>query len=345
MESLPDTVRLHLSSVLTHRESDHFSIATPDQMAYTSGAMTERITTKLPKWPFLLADVSLLILAGFIVYQSAWPLGLWQIVLSLAAVSLGAWLCVMPFLHEFRMAARVAESHALSTALAQIGNLEAVQNKIEDATGQWMTVQEHSARTVQAAKEIADRFKNEAQEACSFLEKANDREKAHLRLEAEKLRRAEKEWLQATVFMLDHVFALHQAASRSGQPRLIAQLTQFQQACREGARRLGLVAFAANPGDPFDASLHQLNNSNGAISSDARIADTLAPGFTFQGQLIRKALVALDAGAPSAGVSEVPDNSAAAESSEGEPANPIATAAGESAPSAQGAGQKELGLE
>jgi len=50
----------------------------------------------------------------------------------------------------------------------------------------------------------------------------NDSEKTTLRLEVEKLRRGELEWLQALVHILDHVFALHTAAMHSGDVKFAA---------------------------------------------------------------------------------------------------------------------------
>ena len=58
--------------------------------------------------------------------------------------------------------------------------------------------------------------------------------------------------------MLDHVYALNQAAQRSGQPALIEQLSHFQNACRDAARRVGLTAYVATPSEPFEATRHQL---------------------------------------------------------------------------------------
>ena len=125
-------------------------------------------------------------------------------------------------------------------------------------------------------------------------EKASDSEKSHLRLEVEKLRRAESEWLQVLVMLLDHVYALYLAGRRSGQPNIIEQLSTFQSACRDVARKVGLVPFEAGPDEPFNPSLHQLlDNQNQLPAENARISDTLAPGYNFQGQLIRNALVSV----------------------------------------------------
>jgi molecular chaperone GrpE (heat shock protein) len=93
--------------------------------------------------------------------------------------------------------------------------------------------------------------------------------------------------------MLDHVFALHQGAIRSGQPALIEQVGNFQNACRDAARRVGLTPFAANEAEPFDAKRHQLIEEGATPAPDAVVADTVAAGYTYQGRLVRPALVRL----------------------------------------------------
>ena len=253
--------------------------------------MTECVTSKLSKWPFFLGDLLLLGFAVFILYQSTWPLGLWQIGFCLAAIVFGAGFSVVPFLREHRAGLHLAEAHTLAAAVAEFENLKVVQAQIEKATGQWHTAQEHAASTVNAAKTITDRMKTEAQEFMTFLQKANDTEKAHLRLEVEKLRRTENDWLQITVRILDHIYALNHAAARSGQPALISQLGQFQHACRDAARRVGLVPFLAGKGDLFDGKLHQTVDTEEKPAPEDRVGETLATGYTFQGQLLRRALV------------------------------------------------------
>jgi molecular chaperone GrpE (heat shock protein) len=126
-----------------------------------------------------------------------------------------------------------------------------------------------------------------------FLQRANDSERANLRLEVDKLKRGEGEWLQVLVRMLDHVYALHQGASRSGQPKVAEQVGNFQMACRDSARRVGLTPFTANEGEPFDAQRHQLVEEGATAAVDAIVAETIATGYTFQGRLVRPALVRL----------------------------------------------------
>jgi molecular chaperone GrpE (heat shock protein) len=133
----------------------------------------------------------------------------------------------------------------------------------------------------------------EVQSFTEFMQQANEKERGTLRIEVEKLRRAEADWLQVLVRTLDHVFALHQGALRSGQPGLIEQLGHFQNACRDAARRVGLTPFSANEAEPFDPQRHQLVDGAAQPAPDAVVAQTIAAGYTFQGRLIRPALVSL----------------------------------------------------
>jgi molecular chaperone GrpE (heat shock protein) len=107
--------------------------------------------------------------------------------------------------------------------------------------------------------------------------------------------------------MLDHVHALHQAGVRSGQPSLREQLSHFQNACREIARRVGLVPFEANGDDPFDEKVHQLIEPDGQPLEQARVAETVAAGYTFQGQLLRRSLVRVKAAAAPSAQEEEPE--------------------------------------
>jgi molecular chaperone GrpE (heat shock protein) len=142
--------------------------------------------------------------------------------------------------------------------------------------------------------------------------KLNDTEKGALRLEVEKLRRAEADWLQVLARILDHIFALHDAAVRSGNAELAAQIGQFQQTCREAARRIGLVPLGAAPDEKFEAKKHRAHGIE-TPPADAVVAETLAPGLTYQGRLIRPVLVRLrDSDAPAA-------EPAAAETPAGQP--------------------------
>jgi molecular chaperone GrpE (heat shock protein) len=262
-------------------------------MPYPFCVMNNRAVPRISKWAFMVGDLLLLAVAGWIVHRQAQALNVWQAALVVASVALGAWIAAAPFVMEYRTALRFAEADELVSAVTQIQKLQLVGEQIRLATGQWQTVQEHSERSVNAAREIADRMAAEAKNFTEFMQKANDSEKAHLRLEVDKAKRAESEWLQLVVRLLDHVYALYMAGVHSGQPRLREQLGQFQGACREIVRRVGLIPVEAEAGEPFDEMKHQAAGSEaeGQPPAGACIAETVATGYTFQGQLLRPPLV------------------------------------------------------
>jgi molecular chaperone GrpE (heat shock protein) len=250
---------------------------------------------KLSKWIFFLADLLLVGAAGAIYYRSSMPLGIWHAGFIGFSVTTGAFLSILPFILEYRLMAKLAEVNELTEVVTQIKDLERIGELITTATSRWQGVQEVADRVAGTSKAIAERMSAEAKAFTEFLHKANDSEKATLRLEAEKWKRAEAEWMQVLVRMLDHVYALHLGAIRSGQPNVIAQVNQFQHACRDAARRIGLTPFAANAAEPFDAQRHQVMDGHEAPSTGGTVAETLATGYTFQGRLLRPALVRLEA--------------------------------------------------
>ena len=253
--------------------------------------MTDCPAPKIPKWPFVLSDLLLLALAGWIARHGGTPLGPWAISSLVVCAVAGAWICITPFSMEYRASLRLCEADNLATAVEQIKNLQTFSNQISFATAQWQLVQEQSARTLLSAKEMAEQMTAEAKAFGEFMQKTNDAEKSHLRLEVEKLRRSEGDWLHVLVRLLDHVYALHQAGVRSGQTTLRDQLAHFQNACRDAARRIGLLAFEAQPDEPFDEKTHQLVDAETSPPAGALVAETIASGYTFQGQLLRGAVV------------------------------------------------------
>lgn len=255
--------------------------------------MRDQTEPRINKWAFFLGDLLLVGTAGALYWKSSLPLGIGQAWLIVVCVASGAFLASLPFLLEYRVTGKLAEAEALTDVVSQLKNLENLAEQITGATSRWQSVQEVAERVAGTSRAIAERMSAETKAFTEFIQKANDNEKATLRLEADKLRRAEGDWVHVLVRMLDHVYALHLGAVRSGQPKLISQLDQFQHACRDAARRIGLAPFAANPSDPFDVQRHQLMDGEQAAPEGATVAETIATGYTFQGRLLRPALVRL----------------------------------------------------
>jgi len=252
-----------------------------------------------PLWPFLLADVLFLGLAALLLLQGQRPLLWWEAAGLIFCVTAGAAVFVTPFLRRSANDQTLAQAEKLADAAAKIQRLDELASQISNSTAQWQAVQDAAAKTAQTATGLAQSMAAEAKAFTEFLQKANDVERAHLRLEVEKLRRNEAEWLQILIRLLDQVHALFQAAVQSGQPALAEQIGLFQNACRDISRRIGLGVVTAQAGDPFDPKRHQLIRDEPA-ADNALILDTLAPGYTYQGQMVRRALVRLQESKPSA---------------------------------------------
>jgi molecular chaperone GrpE (heat shock protein) len=273
--------------------------------------MSNPTVPKLSKWPFFLGDAVLLGLACFICAQHGkLPLGEIQVSLVVLSAIAGAALAVIPFVLEYRAAARMVESSGIVATVAELQNLEMIAAQINAATARWQVVQEHSANSVTAAREIAAKMSTEAGAFREFLQKANDSERTTLRLEVEKLRRAENEWLHVVVRLLDHTYALYRAAEKSAQRTLVEQMGLFQNSCRDAARRMGVVPLVPAVNDVFDPQLHHLPESHARPETGAQIGDIIATGFTYQGRLIRPAMVVLHkaskaGGEPEAAVANV----------------------------------------
>ncbi|MBX3746831.1 MAG: hypothetical protein KF833_16090 [Verrucomicrobiae bacterium] len=244
----------------------------------------------MKKLPFWGADALLLVAAGTLVALGGRPLGLGEMVAVVVCVALGAWFGVLPYLREYAAELQLTETARLDRTAARLSQLEGISERIAGATSQWQVVQDHARRTVEASQGVVDRISREAESLASTVSRTAESEKQTLKLEVEKLRRGEGEWLQAVGRVMDHVFALHAAAVRSGQTSVVQQLDRFHGACREALRRVGFVTVVATPDELFDPRRHQVADGP-RPEEGVRVDETVAPGFQYQGQLLRPVIV------------------------------------------------------
>lgn len=245
----------------------------------------------LALWPFLVAD-AFFAMAALLLWQGHKPMLWWEASLLIVCVAGAAGCFLFPFLQRNKDEQSSAQARLLTESLKQIQKIDQVAAQIVEATRQWREFHQQAAEISDTTKALAGSISAESKVFSEILQKANIGEKAHLRLEVDKLRRAEAEWLQVVVLMLDHVSALSLAARHSGQQNYIEQIGHFQNSCREAARRIGLAPMTGRVGEPFDANLHQLRDKM-TLDENAIVEETLMPGYTFQGRLVRRALVAL----------------------------------------------------
>ena len=258
--------------------------------------MSESTAPKITKWPFIVGDVALLLMAWLVYYESDpnTPFNGLEAFWCFACVAAGAWVMVLPYLREFQAKADLTEASELAASVEKISSLEALTKQVENATEQWLHVEDRANEINATSKEIAGKINAEAREFTEFLQNANDTEKKHLRLEVDKLNRAQVDWVKVVTGMLDHVFALNQAGRQSGQVKLIRQLDNFQIACRDVARRVGVVTHEPKPDECFDGEKHQLRDPEAEPESGAKIIGIAAQGLTHQGQMLRKTIVVIE---------------------------------------------------
>lgn len=258
------------------------------------------MTPRLNKLPFWFADATLLVAAAVLVAVGGRPLKVWEMVAVVVCVAVGAWLAVLPFLKEYEAAVKESETEGLAQTMEKLSQLDLVADRIAGATSQWQGVQDRAAQTAEMAKGVVERLAREAESFAVAVSRTSDSERQKLKLEVDKLRRAEGEWLQAVGRIMDHVFALHVAAVRSGQPALAEQIDRFHGACREALRKVGFVPVVAAPDEAFDPRRHQVADGS-RPGEGMRVDETVAPGFVYQGQMIRPIIVKVMASGESSG--------------------------------------------
>lgn len=276
--------------------------------------MSTQKAPSLPLYAFLASDVVFVVAAWWIATRSPQPLDLAHVFAVLASLACGAVCGILPFMRQYQAQLEMNETDKLASTVAQIRELAKIGRVVREAADQWHHAQEASSETVKAARGVFDKMAEETRSFHEFLENAHKTEINNLRLQVEKLRKTDQEWMQITVNILDHVFALYDAGQKSEHAGVARQLAQFRAACYDIVRRNGLIPFEAEPGEPYDSRKCQLKDTNFQPQPHATVDRTLATGYTFQGQLLRKALVEIDhkpAGEEISSIASVQDSGSA----------------------------------
>lgn len=250
----------------------------------------------IAKWPFLLGDFCVLAAAAVLAWMAhsgelPWSLGLGAVLA--AAVAIGAWILVTPFLREHEGRLKLLEQDGLANTLAQIRQLGGVADSVV-ASGNQMAASQQSLRLAnEAARSLMDEMHAERRAFMEFIQKRDDQERQTLRLEVDKLRRGEEESFKVICHLLDHNYAVFLAGLRSGQPELAQQLGNFRATCLDAVRRVGIVSHEAQPGEPFNPEFHQTADGE-PPAPDARVAGTIACGYTIRGLPVRPIIVQVE---------------------------------------------------
>lgn len=273
--------------------------------------------------PFFFGDALLICVAVFIALRSPTPLSVSTALLIAITVGLGAFLAICPYFLEHRSSIALEELEKFASVATEMNRVAPLTAALEEAAVQLRHTEEESKKTLSVAKSVADQMIQEGKAFAQIVAKANDSEKARLRMELEKFRRWEADSLAVLTGILDHVFALWRAAQAAGQPTVAQQMHSFQNACLEIARKIGLVSYRAEEGMLFDPARHQQMDGT-APDVACIIGETLAAGYTYRGQMVRRAVVKVQA-PEDLKAAVIPADSAQPEAAVGPEAGPATT--------------------
>ena len=75
---------------------------------------------------------------------------------------------------------------------------------------------------------------------------------------------------------------------------MIQQIGNYRNACIDATRRVGILPYEAQAGEPFDAERHEIADGS-EPTQGATVERTIAWGYTFQGVGIRRIQVTIAA--------------------------------------------------
>src|SRR5215469_6009812 len=187
--------------------------------------MSDPTKWNIPKWPFWVIYALVIAFAYYFMMHAPHAIHDWEI--AVALVAFGSLIGIIPYYLDYKAMGKALEVNALGAVAEKFQDLEQLATKITAVTDQWHVIHESVGQSAEktglAAKEIADKMGAEVRGFQDFMKKLDNNERSALRLEVEKLRRGETEWVQTLVHIMDHTFALHAAALRSNQPKVAEQ--------------------------------------------------------------------------------------------------------------------------
>ena len=153
---------------------------------------------RLPRLPFFLGDIALLVLAGFIAAGHPHPFSPLPLLLITACVAIGCVLSAVPLVVNY-----VRDQEEIAGALRrelseQFKRLMAASEHLQHATAQLKTIEEVATKNVQAAEKLPYRLQEKIAEFNQQLAETEGEEREALEQELALLRSSESERLATT---------------------------------------------------------------------------------------------------------------------------------------------------
>lgn len=252
---------------------------------------TASTTSSVNKMPFFVADAVLILASICILTFAQHPLSgsaCWALAVILGC---GAWIAILPWFQENKNNAALSQLDGLRSVSECIQQMNTFSAGMNSAIASLANVQKMTEASARAASEAENKIMEHSQDFSERLSKAVSYEKSSLQMEIDKLCRVENDWIHTGIGIMDHVLALTHAGIQSGKPEIAEQMRHFRGACLDIAARAGLQPFLPAPTDTYDPEKHLLPPNTPTPEPDTRISRVIAPGFNYQGQLVRKAMV------------------------------------------------------
>lgn len=109
------------------RNSNLLQIVFPPSMEFTA-----RTPPSLPKWPFLLSDAVLVMVALLVVFRGGGSLNTWQVLFCVFAVVVGALLFVAPYVYEFYLKQKSHEAAEVAAVDALLGRMNQAVREVSE---------------------------------------------------------------------------------------------------------------------------------------------------------------------------------------------------------------------
>ena len=252
---------------------------------------TASTTSSVNKMPFYVADAVLILASICILAFAQHPLSgsaCWALAVILGC---GAWIAILPWFQEYKNNAALSQLDGLRSVSECIQQMNTFSAGMNSAIASLANVQKMTEASARAASDAENKIVAHSQDFAERISKAVSYEKSSFQIEIDKLHRIENDWLSTGIGIMDHVLALTNAGIQSGKPEIIEQLRRFRGACLEFAARAGLQPFLPAPTDTYDPEKHVLPPNTPTPDPSTKISRVIAPGFNYQGQLVRKAMV------------------------------------------------------
>ncbi|MBR6460963.1 MAG: nucleotide exchange factor GrpE [Verrucomicrobia bacterium] len=252
---------------------------------------TASTTSSVNKMPFFVADAVLILASICILAFAQHPLSgsaCWALAIILGC---GAWIAILPWYQENKNNAALSQLDGLRSVSECIQQMNTFSAGMNSAIASLANVQKMTEASARAASEAETKIVEHSQDFAERLAQAVNYEKSSFQIEIDKLRRVENDWINTGIGIMDHVLALTHAGIQSGKPEIAEQMRRFRGACLDIAARAGLQPFLPAPTDTYDPEKHVLPPNTPTPEPDTRISRVIAPGFNYQGQMVRKAMV------------------------------------------------------